>query len=136
MHSKSIILVEDDSDDRELFCFVVREMSSAIECIQFSNGKDAFDYLKTTEKLPDIIFTDLDMHLMSGEEFIIEIKKHETTKDIPVYVYTTSFMFSHISDIIKSSVTGCVFKSSDLNDFEQNFKKVLHKHYGRSQNSR
>lgn len=131
MHSKSIILVEDDSDDRELFCLVVREMSSAIECMQFSNGKDAFDYLKTAEIPPDIIFTDLDMHLMSGEEFIIKIKEHQTTKDIPVYIYTTSFMFGHISDIVKAGVAGCVFKSGDFYDFEQSLKKVLHKHYGR-----
>ncbi|WP_114757147.1 response regulator [Flavobacterium sp. AG291] len=132
MYSKSIILVEDDSDDRELFCLIVHEMPSAIECIEFSNGKDAFDYLKTTDKLPDIIFTDLDMHLMSGEEFIIELKKEGRTKDIPVYIYTTPFMFGHTSDIIKSSVTGCVFKNSDFNDFENGLKTVLQEHYGSS----
>lgn len=135
MHSKYIILVENDCDDRELFCFVLHNMSYSIECIQFSNGKDAFDYLKTAEKVPDIVFTDLDMHLMSGEEFIIELKKEGRTKDIPVYIYTTSFMFEHTSDIIRSSVTGCVFKNSDLNDFENSLKKVLQEHYGSLQES-
>lgn len=74
---------------------------SAIECIQFSNGRDALDYLVTTQNFPGMIFTDLDMHLMSGEEFIIELKKDERTKEIPVYIYTTSFMLEYAGEILK-----------------------------------
>ncbi|MFD2602968.1 response regulator [Flavobacterium suzhouense] len=123
------MLVEDDSDDRDLFCLIVHDISSAIECIQFSNGKDALDYLAITEKIPEIIFTDLDMHIVSGEEFIIELKKDKKTKDIPIYAYTTPFMFEHAREVTKSSVAGCVYKTSNFHDLEHNLNEALQKHY-------
>jgi DNA-binding response OmpR family regulator len=40
--------------------------------------------------LPSLIFLDLRMPRLSGKKCLIELKKNEATKDIPVIIYTTS----------------------------------------------
>lgn len=72
-----------------------------------------------------MIFTDLDMHLMSGEEFIIELKKDEITKEIPVYIYTTSFMLEYAGENIKENVAGIVIKTTNLDNLKRSLNEIL-----------
>ena len=40
---------------------------------------------------PDMIFVDLNMPLVDGRQFLIQIKKNPSFKNIPVIVYSTTF---------------------------------------------
>jgi len=122
------MLVEDDIDDKELFCSILKEISPNITCVTFSNGKDALEYLITSQRLPEIIITDIDMYLMDGKEFIIKLRENERIKDIPAYAYTTPFMFGHVESEIKDNFSGHVFKTVDFNEFEYALRKILCKH--------
>ena len=89
--SISILLVDDDEDDRKLFFEAVKEVDATITGISLSNGKDALTYLKNEMNLlPDFIFLDLRMHGLSGQECLEEIKKDARLNPVPVIVYTTS----------------------------------------------
>jgi CheY-like chemotaxis protein len=87
----TILLVDDDEDDRKLFIEATREVDSTITCLTATDGKEALDLLRDGRReVPDYIFLDLRMPGLSGEECLIEIKKEPRMAAVPVIVYTTS----------------------------------------------
>lgn len=87
----TLLLVDDDADDRKLFFEAAREVDEAIVCLAASNGLEALALLRD-EALPppDYIFLDLRMPGLSGEECLVEIRKEVRLAAVPVIVYTTS----------------------------------------------
>jgi CheY-like chemotaxis protein len=87
----TILLIDDDEDDRKLFCEVTAEVDKTNTCITIGNGLEGLAYLKDEKnRLPDFIFLDLRMPGMSGQQCLEEIKKDQRLKPVPVIVYTTS----------------------------------------------
>ncbi|HXB09291.1 MAG TPA: response regulator [Puia sp.] len=87
----TLLLVDDDADDRKLFVEAAREVDETIVCLAASNGMEALALLRNKEMPPpDFIFLDLRMPGLSGEECLVEIRKEGRLADVPVIVYTTS----------------------------------------------
>jgi CheY-like chemotaxis protein len=87
----TILLVDDDADDRKLFFEAVQEFDETVTCISASDGQEALLYLKAeANPLPEFIFLDLRMPGISGKKCLEEIKKDPRLGPIPVIVYTTS----------------------------------------------
>jgi CheY-like chemotaxis protein len=87
----TILLVDDDEDDRKLFFEATADFDKTIQCIAAADGQKALLYLNNVANaLPDFIFLDLRMPGLSGEKCLIEIKKDSRLGSIPVIVYTTS----------------------------------------------
>jgi CheY-like chemotaxis protein len=87
----TILLVDDDEDDRKLFCEAVGEYDKTIICIAAVDGQEALEYLSdAANPAPDFIFLDLRMPGLSGQQCLEEIKRDARLASIPVIVYTTS----------------------------------------------
>ena len=87
----TILLVDDDADDRKLFFEAAKEVDKDINCIAAANGKEALQYLgDTANPVPDFIFLDLRMPGLSGQQCLEEMKKDARLASTPVIVYTTS----------------------------------------------
>ncbi|MEO6254431.1 MAG: response regulator [Ferruginibacter sp.] len=86
----NIFLIDDDEDDQLMFKEVVESINPALHCETATNGKIALDKLKISTTLPDIIFLDLNMPIMNGYDFLIQIKKENGLHKIPVCIFTTS----------------------------------------------
>ena len=71
---KRIFLVDDDVDDQLMFKEVIETINPALQCDTAANGKIALDKLKESSAVPDIIFLDLNMPVMNGYDFLIQIK--------------------------------------------------------------
>ncbi len=84
------MLIDDDVDDQEIFLAAMDKVSAAVNCITHSDPIRALRELIDRVISPDLIFLDLNMPTMSGQEFLIEVKKKETLKDIPVIILSTS----------------------------------------------
>ena len=87
---KNILLVDDDAEDQEIFHTAARQASDEVVVQSFSNAKEAFAKLNNGELNPDVIFLDLNMPIMSGQEFLFAIKRTERIKEIPVIIFSTS----------------------------------------------
>lgn len=90
MAYKRILLIDDDSDDQEIFTCALETAYSAIECIVMSSAKEALQELADGNIQTDLIFLDLNMPIMSGQQFLVEFRKEEAMKHIPVYILSTS----------------------------------------------
>lgn len=86
-----VMLVDDDSDDRDLFKEVIEDLDAAIEVKAVEDG---FKLMRTlnepTAVLPTLIFLDLNMPGKNGKQCLAEIKTDSRLTDIPVVIYSTS----------------------------------------------
>lgn len=87
----SVLLIDDDEDDCQLFIDSIKEFNENINCLVAHDGQLALDMLADlSASLPSLIFLDLRMPRLGGKKCLIALKKNDLTKDIPVIIYTTS----------------------------------------------
>jgi CheY-like chemotaxis protein len=89
---KKVLVVDDDSDDRDLIKKVFTECPDPVDVVELSDGAEVMKYLVgcTEAQLPSVILLDLNMPVMNGFEVLMEIKTNDKLHLIPVYVFTTS----------------------------------------------
>jgi CheY-like chemotaxis protein len=100
MRFKNLLLIDDDEDDQELFIEAAREVSPGINVTVLPDAATALDKLVSKSVTADVIFSDLNMPRMTGQQFLLEIKKHPGLKDIPVIIFSTS-SHSHTMQLVK-----------------------------------
>jgi len=93
-----VCLVDDDSEEAELFSEAVKEIDSAIEVLWFDGVMNAFDSLKSSEGQPDLIFIDLNIPRLSGKELLKMLRTNSSTVRLPVVIYSTSISKKDIED--------------------------------------
>lgn len=116
-----IFLIDDDEDDHIFFKDVIESINPTFRFDIAINGKIALDKLKNSTSLPDIIFLDLNMPIMNGFDFLIQIKKENALSKIPVGIFTTSNI---VRDIELTKEFGARFFLTKPTDFQILRKKL------------
>jgi CheY-like chemotaxis protein len=116
MKYHKILLIDDDHEDQEIFQTALSVVSNSIEFMSFSNAREALSKLNTNELVPDVIFLDLNMPVMSGQEFLMKIKNIDHLKQIPVIIFSTS---SNPSTIAISKELGAIDFITKPNRFDE-----------------
>lgn len=106
----TILMADDDPDDRELTEDAFREVRFANDLRFARDGRDLLDYLTRSNgytpenaPMPGLILLDLNMPRMDGREALTAIKLDPKLKCIPVVVLTTS---EADEDIVRSYELG------------------------------
>lgn len=87
----SVLIVDDDTDDRESIRDAFLENQHHQEYCFMVNGDQLITHLNgSPSKKPSLILLDLNMPGKSGNEVLKEIKSSDQLKSIPVIVITTS----------------------------------------------
>lgn len=122
---RSILLVDDDSDDQLLFNEAVHGIDASIRLETADNGKHALNKLNNALLLPELIFVDLHMPLVNGYELISQIKQTDKLRSIPLVAFTTS---NSVFDANRAQSLGAdafLTKSPDFKDLIFKLRKVL-----------
>jgi CheY-like chemotaxis protein len=95
--SITILMADDDSDDRMLAEDAMREsrLGNVFRCVE--DGQELMDYLTRSGEYatqdaprPGLILLDLNMPKKDGRQALREIKSHPDLRTIPVVILTTS----------------------------------------------
>lgn len=114
---KTVLLVDDDSDDLDFFCEAVATIDDRIVCIPTNDSESTLLSLKKGEMiLPDLIFLDLNMPRVNGMQFLKEIKSIEAYSNVPVIIYTTSSQEKDIKDAKQLGATYYLTKPNSLRE--------------------
>ena len=121
----SILLADDDEDDRDIFIQVMQEISSNVHITVARNGQDALDILNRAETLPDIIFLDLNMPIMGGAACLKELKANPKLKHIPVFIYSTSSNREHVEETFNYGANLYIPKPESYTGLRKMAKSIL-----------
>lgn len=117
-----ILLADDDKDDRYFFDKALKEMPIKTRLTTSQDGEKLMAYLlKNSENLPQVLFLDLNMPRKNGSECLIEIKKNEKIKHLPVVIYSTS-LHEDVADLLYMGGAHYYVRKTDLGEL----KKILH----------
>ncbi len=88
-----ILLVDDDPDCRLLLRDALESCQPAPQISEVSNGLEAMDYLQrrgefSAANQPDLMYLDLEMPGMNGQEVLRAIRALEEFKELPVVMMT------------------------------------------------
>jgi CheY-like chemotaxis protein len=123
---RQVVLIDDDRDDAELFKEVLFEIDNTIGFRHFEESKEALQILSESEtNLPDFIFLDINMPVVSGWECLAEFKKNKYLKLIPVVMFTTSSQPKEIEAAKQRGADGFITKPSDYKTLKTLITSVL-----------
>lgn len=120
-----ILLIDDDEEDAEIFGVAVSEVSSKVSYSVMHNAREALNRLSAKELQPEIIFLDLNMPLMGGQSFLIEIKKNPELAGIPVIIFSTSSRASTIQHTKELGAHDFITKSESIDRLVEILKPIL-----------
>ena len=129
MNSAHILLVEDNEGDI-LLTREALESKKLIHKIDIAkNGVLAIEFLSTVlsnenEKLPDLILLDINLPKKNGQEVLQFIKNHDSLKQIPVIMLTTSSSDKDIIASYKNQANCYIMKPVDVGNFMDAITKI------------
>jgi CheY-like chemotaxis protein len=127
MNTTTLLLIDDDADDREFFEIALTATQLSIEFLTAENGSEAIRLLHEKDESPDIIFLDLNMPLMSGKECLSYIRSVEKHSSIPVVIFSTSSYDRDIEECEGLGATHFLTKTHDIDHLSILISKILNK---------
>lgn len=111
----SILYVDDDVEDIEIFGDAVRAVDPSIQYLTAQSGKELFEVLAARDALPDHVILDINMPGMDGRLCLQELRKFEKYNSINVIVYSTNSFPKDIEEIRSQGAT-FIRKANSFND--------------------
>jgi len=125
---QTILLVDDDTEDQEIFQDAIKEVDPLIQCSCASDGELALALLGgVAVAKPDLVFIDLNMPKINGKQLLKELKEKESLRDIPVIMYSTFFGQKDIEEIISIGAAYYMIKATRFHDLCAELKHILSK---------
>ena len=123
---KTILIVDDDFEDIEIFSDVARSIDASINILSAVNGEDALNILTyKLDPLPDMIILDLNMPRLNGKQCLERIKKSVKLRDIPVVMCSTSSERLDVEDAQRLGASSFITKASTYSDLRASLAALL-----------
>lgn len=124
---KTILLVEDNSDDEQLTLRAMRKMDIPSVIRVARDGAEALEFIfGPTQglRLPDLVLLDLKLPKISGLEVLDRIRSDERTRTLPVIILTSSDEERDIVTAYKNGANSYVRKPVDFDEFIDNVRQL------------
>jgi CheY-like chemotaxis protein len=122
---QKILLVEDNSDFRELLAIVLRR--SGYEVAEAATGLAAIEQASATH--PDLILMDLGLPGITGDEATARLKADPSTRDIPVIVNTAFSKGALVERAIAVGAAEILHKPISLEALQEVVRRYLSSDY-------
>lgn len=122
-----ILFTDDDEDDREFFAQATADLHLNYPVEFCKNGLELLARLgdKNTD-IPDIIFLDLNMPILSGLETLQKIREDDQFKNIPVIgIYSTSTTIDGVKNTFRLGANVYIVKPISFGDLKKIILKVI-----------
>jgi CheY-like chemotaxis protein len=119
----NILLADDDNADCLLFKEALEELPISSILTIVHNGEQLIEEIsKKGNKLPDVLFLDLNMPRKNGFVSLSQIKRSTELQDLPVVIYSTASDEEMVKNVFRNAAHYYICKP---NDFLQ-LKKVIY----------
>jgi len=122
----NVLLADDDEDDRLFFREAFGEIKIKTNVNIVNDGVELMNHLtQNGNKLPHILFLDLNMPRKTGMDCLLEIKNTDHLKDIPVAIYSTSASDEDIEETFVKGANVYIKKPSDFGTLKKILEEVI-----------
>lgn len=119
--SKQILIADDSESIREILAFCLE--NAGYQVYTATNGLDALRFLDG--RPIDLLLTDYHMPNLNGLELIVQVRKIEEYKFMPILVLTTEKQVEMIREAKDSGATGWLLKPFNTEKLLQTLRKVI-----------
>ena len=125
MEEKTILIVEDNADDKELILRAFRKCSINARPVVAHDGVEALDYMhsrgmfakKEESEMPSLILLDLKLPKVDGKEVLKALRSDEKYKYIPVIILSSSSEKNDVNDCYLLGANSYIKKPIDFKEF-------------------
>jgi len=130
--SKSILIAEDDQEDRLLIEEAFNDIGMPAELQFVEDGQGIINELKKSSRfdLPSFIMLDLNLPKKNGYEVLKEVKQDERWKTIPVIIFSTSSNTEDINLTYQLGASSFITKPSYYSEMVDSIKKLSDYYFG------
>ncbi len=122
----NILLADDDTDDCVFFKEAVEEVLPATNLTAVHDGEQLMRFLANEgNKLPDVLFLDLNMPRKNGFECLSEIKLNHKLKQLPVIMFSTSYEQEVVNQLYQNGAQYFIRKPSEFSQFKKIIQHTL-----------
>ena len=123
----SIIVIEDDLDDKEILEEVFKKLNYKNKIVFFSDGEKALAYLNQATVMPFLILSDINMPRLNGMELRKKIHTDAELqiKCIPYLFFTTTANKNSVIDAYSMSAQGFFIKDNSAAELEITIKIMI-----------
>jgi CheY-like chemotaxis protein len=117
----NLLLADDDEDDCTFFKEALDDLSIPVTLVTVNDGVELMGFLddKALDKLPDILFLDLNMPRKNGYECLTEIKEIKELKELPVIIFSTSLDVEIVNTMYDKGALYYIRKPGDFSKLKQ-----------------
>lgn len=120
-----IIIAEDDIDDGEIIIQSFSKHPAFSKISLVKNGKELLEFLKTGNRKPDVILTDINMPLVNGIEALKKIADDIELSKITAFAYSTSINPLYQKKCFQYGVKAFLIKPFVLEEFDEIPHKIF-----------
>jgi len=122
-----IVIIEDDADDQEFLADIFKNLNYANRVIFFSDGQLALNHIETTDELPFLILSDINMPKLNGFELREKLKMDSklSNKCIPYLFFSTAADQKAVINAYSQSVQGFFVKPNSVSGLEKTISAIM-----------
>jgi CheY-like chemotaxis protein len=122
-NKKTVFLIEDDEEDQQFFKDALLHLDHLSLFAIAKNGREALEILEHSSVLPDIIFMDINMPLMNGIDCLIELRRRNRVKNVPVVMLSSDI--SRKADVCKLGARGFIKKDFENHRLSRQIQEMV-----------
>jgi CheY-like chemotaxis protein len=122
-----IVIIEDDADDQDFLSDIFTKLNYPNKVIFFSDGQTALDHIETTDDLPFLILSDINMPKLNGFALREKLKTDSklSNKCIPYLFFSTAADQKAVINAYSQSVQGFFVKPHSITELEKTISAIM-----------
>jgi CheY-like chemotaxis protein len=122
-----ILVIEDDADDQELLTEAFNKLNYQNKVLFFSDGQEALEHINTSEELPFLILSDINLPKLNGFALREKLKTDAklSNKCIPYLFFSTASNQQAVIDAYSQSVQGFFKKPNSIAELEKTLSLII-----------
>ena len=124
---KIAFIADDDPEDIEMLCEIIKEMDKTVHLRLFSTGKEVLTHLLACkdQDLPHFLILDYNMPELTGWQVLKEIRNHPRYASILKYVISTSAVTRFKEECLSTGAAAYFVKPNSFKDLRHIVQQML-----------
>jgi two-component system, chemotaxis family, chemotaxis protein CheY len=115
------LVVEDSKTIRMILCEYLRKMD--IQVVEAADGREALERLSEMQP-PDLVLVDWNMPVMSGIDFIREVRKLQIYDPLPLIMVTTNSESEYLGTAMEAGANEYIQKPCTLDALREKIERL------------